>query len=136
MNILLATSEAVPFAKTGGLADVCGGGLPIELAKLGHHPAVILPLYRQARYCGQPIEPLGIEFIVPIGSKMVTGHLLQSTLPGGDVPVYLVAAGPILRSRAALPGRRQGLHRQLRAVRVLLPRGDGGDPAVGPAAST
>ena len=24
MNILLATSEAVPFAKTGGLADVSG----------------------------------------------------------------------------------------------------------------
>ena len=32
MNILLATSEAVPFAKTGGLADVCGA-LPIELAR-------------------------------------------------------------------------------------------------------
>ena len=27
---------------------------------------------------------------MPIGSKMVTGHLLRSTLPGGDVPVYLV----------------------------------------------
>ena len=89
MNILLATSEAVPFAKTGGLADVCGA-LPVELARLGHRPAVILPAYRQTRYCGQPIEPLGIDFIVPIGSKMVTGHLLRSTLPGGDVPVYLV----------------------------------------------
>ena len=89
MNILLATSEAVPFAKTGGLADVCGA-LPIELARLGHQPAVILPAYRQTRYCGQPIEPLGIDFIVPIGSKMVTGHLLRSTMPGGQVPVYLV----------------------------------------------
>ncbi len=89
MNILLATSEAVPFAKTGGLADVCGA-LPIELARLGHQVAVILPAYRQTRYCGQPIEPLGIDFIVPIGSKMVTGHLLRSTMPGGKVPVYLV----------------------------------------------
>lgn len=89
MNILLATSEAVPFAKTGGLADVCGA-LPIELARLGHHPAVIMPAYRHTRYCGQPIERLGIDFIVPIGSKMVTGHLLRSTLPGGTVPVYLV----------------------------------------------
>ena len=89
MNILFATSEAVPFAKTGGLADVCGA-LPIELARLGHQPAVILPAYRKSRYCGQPIEPLGIDFIVPIGSKMVTGHLLQSAMPGGDVPVYLV----------------------------------------------
>ena len=89
MNILLATSEAVPFAKTGGLADVCGA-LPIELARLGHQVAVILPAYRQVRYCGQPMEPLGIEFIVPMGSKTMTGHLLKSSLPGGTVPVYLV----------------------------------------------
>jgi len=89
VNILLATSEAVPFAKTGGLADVCGA-LPIELARLGHHAAVILPAYRKTRYCCQPIEPLGIDFIVPIGSRAVTGHLLQSHLPGSDVPVYLV----------------------------------------------
>ena len=89
MNILLATSEAVPFAKTGGLADVCGA-LPIELARLGHQPAVIMPAYRRVHYCGQAIEPLSIDFIVPIGSKMVTGHLLRSKLPGSDVPVYLV----------------------------------------------
>jgi len=52
VNILLATSEAVPFAKTGGLADVCGA-LPVELTRLGHQAAVILPAYRQTRYCGQ-----------------------------------------------------------------------------------
>ena len=39
VKILLATSEAVPFAKTGGLADVCGA-LPVELAQLGHEPVV------------------------------------------------------------------------------------------------
>lgn len=89
MNILLATSEAVPFAKTGGLADVCGA-LPIELARLGHRLALILPAYRQTQYGGQPVEPLGIDFIIPIGSKMVTGHLLRSKLPEVDVPVYLV----------------------------------------------
>jgi starch synthase len=89
VNILLATSEAVPFAKTGGLADVCGA-LPIELARLGHQPTIILPAYRQTWGCGLPVEPMGIDFIVPIGSKMVTGHLLRSTLPGVNVPVYLV----------------------------------------------
>jgi len=89
VNILLATSEAVPFAKTGGLADVCGA-LPIELARLGHRPAVILPAYRKVWYCGMEIEPLGIDFIVPVGSKMVAGHLFRSKLPGADVPVYLV----------------------------------------------
>jgi starch synthase len=89
VNILLATSEAVPFAKTGGLADVTGA-LPMELDRLGHQTAVIMPAYRQTRYCGQPIESLGIDFIVPIGSKMVTGHLLRSVMPGGKVPVYLI----------------------------------------------
>ncbi len=85
----MATSEAAPFAKTGGLADVCGA-LPIELARQGHSAAVILPAYRQTRYGGHRIEPLGIEFIVPIGSKTVPGRLLRSRLPGSDVPVYLV----------------------------------------------
>ncbi len=89
MNILLATSEAVPFAKTGGLADVCGA-LPIELVRLGHQPAIILPAYRQVGGCGLPIESMGIDFIVPIGSKMVTGHLLRTMIPGIQVPVYLV----------------------------------------------
>ena len=91
MNILVASSEVVPFAKTGGLADVCGA-LPMELARLGHRAWVILPYYRQSRCSGLPIEPLGIRFIVPIGSKTVAGQLLRSRLPAGDVevPVYLV----------------------------------------------
>jgi starch synthase len=42
------------------------------------------------KYCGLPVDPLGIDFVVPVGSKTVTGHLLASKLPGSDVPVYLV----------------------------------------------
>jgi starch synthase len=89
VKILIASSEAVPFAKTGGLADVCGA-LPAALARLGHEPAVILPAYRQAIESGVPVESLGIDFIVPIASKTVSGHLLAARLPGTDVPVYLV----------------------------------------------
>lgn len=89
MNILLASSEVVPFAKTGGLADVCGA-LPVELARLGHHVVVMMPAYRSTRTCGQLLEPTNVRFDVPIGSKIVRGQLLRSTLPDSDVPVYLV----------------------------------------------
>ncbi|CAL1125325.1 unnamed protein product [Cladocopium goreaui] len=89
MNILLATSEAVPFAKTGGLADVCGT-LPIEIANRGHETALIMPAYRRVWSCGQTIEPMDVEFSIPIGSKQVEGRLYRSTLPESDVPVYLI----------------------------------------------
>jgi starch synthase len=48
MHIVFAASECVPFAKTGGLADVVGA-LPPELAKLGHEVTVYLPLYARVR---------------------------------------------------------------------------------------
>lgn len=44
MKILYVTSEAAPFCKTGGLADVAGS-LPQALAEAGEQVAVILPLY-------------------------------------------------------------------------------------------
>ena len=48
MKILYATSEAVPFCKTGGLADVAGS-LPAALAEQGAEVAVVLPLYQKVR---------------------------------------------------------------------------------------
>ncbi len=45
MKILFATSECVPFVKTGGLADVIGA-LPREIKKAGEDVRVILPLYK------------------------------------------------------------------------------------------
>ncbi len=48
MHIVFAASEAVPFAKTGGLADVVGA-LPQQLVKLGHRVTVYLPYYARVR---------------------------------------------------------------------------------------
>ena len=89
MNIVFATSEVAPFAKTGGLADVCGA-LPIELHRGGHNVAVLMPAYRQVKASGLPIEPLGVKFDIPIGNKIIRGRLLRATLPGSDVPIFFV----------------------------------------------
>ena len=48
MNIVMVASEAVPYAKTGGLADVVGSLAP-TLARAGHTVTLILPLYRTVR---------------------------------------------------------------------------------------
>ena len=45
-RVLMVSSEATPFAKTGGLADVTGA-LPAALEKLGDEVAVVMPRYRQ-----------------------------------------------------------------------------------------
>jgi starch synthase len=45
MRIVFCASEVYPFAKTGGLADVCGA-LPLALEKLGVDVEIFMPLYR------------------------------------------------------------------------------------------
>lgn len=48
MKITFCASEMVPFAKTGGLADVLGA-LPLALEELKHQVIVILPRYKAVR---------------------------------------------------------------------------------------
>ena len=49
MKILYAASEATPFAKSGGLADVAGS-LPKALVKDGVDARVIMPLYGDLKF--------------------------------------------------------------------------------------
>jgi len=93
MKVLFATSEAAPFAKTGGLGDVCGA-LPRELDRLGVQPILVLPAFRSTRAAGVPIEPTGVSVEIPIGQKIVRGSYLRTRLPNSNVPVYLVDHPP------------------------------------------
>ncbi len=56
MNILMISSECVPFAKTGGLADVVGA-LPAVLNKMGHRAIVVIPKYSLIDYTGHGLNP-------------------------------------------------------------------------------
>lgn len=63
MNIFYMTSEASPFIKTGGLADV-SGSLPKEFKKKGHEISVVLPLYGQiSSSYKEQMEYLGYYFV-------------------------------------------------------------------------
>jgi starch synthase len=89
MNVLVAASEVVGFAKTGGLADVAGS-LPRALEERGHHCVVFLPLYRCSREAQNPPEATDLTVTVPVGGRLVKGQLWRSSLPGSNVTVYLV----------------------------------------------
>ncbi len=87
MKVLLASSEAVPFAKTGGLADVAGA-LPKALAKAGVDVRLILPKYKGIEEKGLPLDYPGIHVAVPVSQTVVDAEIVESRLDG--VTVYLV----------------------------------------------
>jgi starch synthase len=103
-RVLLAASEVVGFAKTGGLADVAGS-LPRALARHGCECTVILPLYHCVRNGKIPIAPTGLALSVPVGNRMVSGSLWRATLPESDVPVYLVEQPDYFERDNAAHGR-------------------------------
>jgi starch synthase len=89
LAVWFAASEVVGFAKTGGLADVAGS-LPRALTHHRIDCAVLLPFYQCIRSAKVPVERFGSPFSVPIGNRTVWGNLWRTTLPGSDVPAYLV----------------------------------------------
>jgi starch synthase len=48
LRVAILSSEAVPFAKTGGLADVAGA-LPKALSEWGEDASLVMPLYEQVK---------------------------------------------------------------------------------------
>jgi starch synthase len=55
MKVAMLASEVVPFAKTGGLADVAGA-LPKFLSPLGVEVRVLLPFYRETKKRDLPLH--------------------------------------------------------------------------------
>lgn len=105
MKIVFCTSEMVPYAKTGGLADVCGS-LPAELALLGHDVKVILPRYRQTNQPKFNFKKLDDYIEVPLGNKTITGNIYSTTGESGIE--VLVIDNPDFFDREQLYGTPQG----------------------------
>ena len=88
LQILFVTPEAVPFAKTGGLADVAGA-LPKSLRSLGCEIKLIMPYYRMVKDSGLPHQYLGDEIEVSIGHEKLKAEIYQGLL-NHDIPVYFI----------------------------------------------
>ncbi|MCX5796892.1 MAG: glycogen/starch synthase [Elusimicrobia bacterium] len=80
LSIIVAGAEAVPFVKTGGLADVVDA-VSRGLAARGHDVTLILPDYRQLRRDGLDLKPAG-EVFVPVNGRMERALLLQGEREG------------------------------------------------------
>ncbi|MDP3587867.1 MAG: glycogen/starch synthase [Sulfuricurvum sp.] len=90
LNILIAASEIVPFAKTGGLADVAGA-LPKALRALGHDVRLVMPRYYLVDREKYGLKRMEGSLGVPMG---VMGELwagvYEGLLPQTDIPVYFI----------------------------------------------
>jgi starch synthase len=89
MKILLVSSEVVPFAKTGGLADVAGA-LPKALKESGHDIRVILPRYKMV-----DINKFGLKLVLQkieiiVGSDIEAANIYETKIPNTEVIVYFV----------------------------------------------
>lgn len=85
MNIIMASSEMTPFAKTGGLGDVLGA-LPYALAARGHEITVIIPFYRCIE---NRSEESVLEDVVMMGDHPARFKVIRLT-HGRGVTVYAI----------------------------------------------
>ncbi|HKP10593.1 MAG TPA: glycogen/starch synthase, partial [Blastocatellia bacterium] len=106
MNILLAASEVVPYAKTGGLADVAGA-LPKALARLGHRVRVVMPRYNIDKITAHT-EVLPSTLPVPFNFQTREAAIYVDR--SGEVPVYFIDA-PEYFSRGRLYGEQDDAER-------------------------
>lgn len=88
LRVLVASSEAHPLIKTGGLADVAGS-LPCALRELGSDARLIIPAYPQAV---KQVRELKTICELKIAGSRRPVRLLSGRLPDSEVPTYLVNA--------------------------------------------
>src|SRR5579859_459738 len=102
LTVCLLASEATPFSKTGGLADV-SSALTKYLHSTGHDARLFTPLYSSIDRNKFPMHPVeGLQDIdVPVGPHRYVMSVMTAQMPGSTALVYLIDC-PALYARAAL----------------------------------
>ncbi len=90
MKIAEVSPEIIPYAKTGGLADVVGT-LPLYLEKAGHEISMFMPFYKSVKKSGIDIKLLDITFDIPIDDIKHTVTLWKSIHHGSkNIAIYFI----------------------------------------------
>lgn len=117
MKILYASAEVVPFAKTGGLADVAGA-LPRVLAEEGHDVRIIMPRYSSIDAEKFNLREVVAPFNIPHGHDTLQISIEQSdAIPG--VQTYFIR-NDYLYNRPTLYGQPDDDHRFIAYCRGIL----------------
>lgn len=88
MKILMISAEAVPFAKTGGLADAVSA-MAITLTNMGHDVKIVIPRYYKIdrNKLKKLDEPMGI----PVGGGEVWTAVYETSMPDCEkLKVYFI----------------------------------------------
>jgi starch synthase len=88
LKVLFLSPEVVPFAKTGGLADMAGS-LPVALRRQGAEVRLCLPFYRMVREGNFETRSLLKNLGAPLGKETLAADVLETRMEE-DIPVYLI----------------------------------------------
>lgn len=88
LKVLFCASEATPYAKTGGLADVAGA-LPKALSHLGCDVRLLVPLYPSAKEAAASLEPVQEWVPIPMGVHTYHVHLWKAAGSNGPTVYFL-----------------------------------------------
>jgi len=91
LKVLYLSAEVVPFAKTGGLADVAGA-LPKAIRVLGHDIRVAMPRYGRIDAKRFGLSPIVEAVAVPMDERTEQARILGTTLGtgAGQTPIYFI----------------------------------------------
>ncbi|HVT92428.1 MAG TPA: glycogen synthase GlgA [Bryobacteraceae bacterium] len=102
-KVLMVSSEAAPYCKTGGLADVVGS-LPVALREQGAEVAVVLPGYLDLKTPDPPRE-VWRHLPVPIGPHVFQTDIYRTDRQG---VAFFIVDCPALYGRHGIYGDAKG----------------------------